>query len=111
MKVALGTVGDFKGVEEEAEGRDLVEEDFRGNTERWIGDVIVEDEGISAVVGGGCAGSCGLGAVGRKLGADGDVVCIVIVDASTDDEIARKKVDGCFVVVFGEGWNAGEGCG
>ena len=116
MDVALGAVGDFEAVEEEAEGRDLVEEDLGGDTEGWVRDDVIEDEGVGSVVSSGSAGPNCLGTVGRKLRADGDVAGVVVVDAARDDEIAREEVDGSFVaisivafaVVFGISRDGGE---
>jgi hypothetical protein len=109
MAVPLRTVRDFEAIEEEAEGSDLIEEDLRGDSERGIGDDIVEDERIEAVVGRSGAWTCGLGAVGRKLRTDGDIVRIVVIDAAADDQIAGKEINAAVViVVLSDGWNGDE---
>ncbi len=110
MEVPLRTVRDFEAIEEEAEGSDLIEEDLGGDSERGIGDVIVEDEWIESVVRRRGAWAYGLGAVGRKLRADGDIVRIVVIDAAADDKIAREEMNAAVViVVLSDGWNSDEG--
>jgi len=112
MDVSLQTVRNFEAVEEEAEGRDLIEEDLRGNAKATVDGVVVEDEGVGAVIDRRGAGTDGFGAVGRKLRAYGDVVRIVVVDAAGDDEIAGEEVDmGSAVGIFGVGGDVGCECG
>ena len=104
-------VWDFEAVEEEAEGSDLVEEDFGGDAECGVRDDVVEDERIGAIGGGGGAGADGLGTVGRKLRSDGDVVRVVVVDAAGDDEIAGQEVGEGVAKGLCEGRNAIGECG
>ncbi len=115
--VAEGAVGNFEAVKEDAEGSDLIEEDFRGDAEGGVGNDVVEDERVFAVEGRRGAWADRFGAIGRECSAYGDVVRVVVVDAARDDEIAREEVDGgyfdaafvvVFVMVFRMDWNTGE---
>ena len=87
MDVVQGAVGDFEAVEERAGRGDLVEEDRRGDSEAGVDGVVVEDEGIGAVVDGSGAGADSVGAVGWEKSADLYVVGVVVVDAAAYDEI------------------------
>jgi hypothetical protein len=114
MDVVLQAVRDFEAVEKEAEGCDLIEEDLGGNAEAAVDGVVVEDEGIGAVVdcggaGGAAEGGC-ISAVWCQQSAYLDVVGIVVIDAAADDEIAGKEVDAAVVIVIlRDSWNGGEG--
>ena len=89
--VPLGAVGHFDGVEDQAEGRDLVQEDLRGDSEGRVRDDVVEDEGIDAIVGGRGRRANGPGAVRGKGSADGDITGVVVVDAAADNEISGEE--------------------
>ena len=85
---AIKAVRDFDAVNRETKGRELVEEDARGDAEAGIGDDVIKDKRVGPVVG-GLRAAVG-DAIGRKSFADGDVAGEVVVDAAADDEIAGK---------------------
>ncbi len=87
---ALNAVRDFDAVNRETKGRELVEENARGDAEAGIGDDVIKDKWVGPVV---CGLRAAVGdAIGRKSFADGDVAGQVVVDAAADDEIAGKKL-------------------
>src|SRR6185437_534548 len=94
-----------------AAGRELVEEDARGDAEGGVVEVVVEDEGIGAVgdgAGGGRASALGGGAVRRQDGAQLHVRGVVVIDAAADDQVAGREVIG--VAVIGGLLGSGRDC-
>jgi hypothetical protein len=103
---ALKAVRKFDAANRETKGRELVEEDARGDAEAGVGDDVIKDKRVGPVVS-GLRAAVG-DAIGGKSFADGDVAGEVVVDAAADDEIAGKKLGPADEILSGEVRGNGE---
>jgi hypothetical protein len=103
---ALKAVREFDAVNRKPKGRELVEEDARGDAEAGIGDDVIKHKRIGSVV--GRLRAAVSDAIGRKCFADRDVAGEVVVDAAADDEIAGKKLRLADEILSGEVRGNGE---